>query len=369
MIVEASSIMMSTEHEKSESIELTRSFSSADISGFVEQFKQARSELFSSQLMVAGGAQNNTVNQANNQGSQSPLLEMTDEGLQFKPTNSAEDDYYAQQALTLSKLWESLLKAINPDYAAFLQPMEYKLQNTQNYQNPTPTGSKPMQMQPVALQVSMKFSETIEEYECSNFHSCGIVKTADGKELDFSLSLNMERSFKTTREFEATQEVVFKDPLVVNFAGNAAELSDDKYEFDIDADGENDLLSYLISDSGMLALDKNDDGIINDGSELFGALSGNGFSDLSAYDEDGNQFIDEADSVFTDLGIWSKTADSESLIPLAEKGIGAIYLGSSDTPFELKGEDNQANGRVISSGVYLTESGEAGTLQQIDMVV
>lgn len=119
----------------------------------------------------------------------------------------------------------------------------------------------------------------------------------------------------------------------------------------------------------MLAIDNNQDGVINDGTELFGALSGNGFADLAQYDEDGNNYIDEADSVFDDLLIWNKTVDEDSLQTLAEAGVGAIYLGSTETPFDLKGEGNQHNGQVRSSGFYLTESGDVGTVQQVDMVV
>ena len=44
----------------------------------------------------------------------------------------------------------------------------------------------------------------------------------------------------------------------------------------------------MLNGSGYLALDKNGDGTINDGSELFGTRNGDGFADLAQYDEDGN---------------------------------------------------------------------------------
>ena len=163
--------------------------------------------------------------------------------------------------------------------------------------------------------------------------------------------------------------MVFTDPLILNFEGNYADLTDEKYEFDLDADGNTELISYLAGNSGMLALDRNSDGIINDGSELFGAQTGNGFAELAAYDEDSNGYIDEADSIFDQLLIWRKGREEDTLETLSERDIGAIYLGATDTPFDIKGEDNLHNGRVRTSGVYLTEAGEVGTLQQIDMVV
>ena len=165
-----------------------------------------------------------------------------------------------------------------------------------------------------------------------------------------------------------TKSVEFTDPLIVNFDGNSADLSDEKFEFDLDADGDMELISYL-SGGGMLAIDNNEDGTINDGTELFGALSGNGFADLAQFDEDGNNYIDEADSIYDDLLLWTKTEEVDSLVSVAEQGIGAIYLGSTQTPFDIKGADNQQNGRVTASGFYLNETGEVGTIQQVDMAV
>lgn len=362
MIVQSSNIQMSSEHEKHESISLTQSLDSDGLTEFSGMFRESLFAQLLSGNAISEGTQGDS-------GNESSILVMTDEGLKFRSAEEKQNDLNEQQSLTRSQLWESLLKALNPDYKELPNPMDYRLPEAQRSYSSDVSNVQPLQVQPVTLQMTMKASESIEEYECTNFHSCGMVKTADGQEIDFSLGLTMERSYSATREFEITQEVIFKDPLIVNFAGNAADLTDEKYEFDIDADGENDLISYLLGDSGMLALDKNGDGIINDGSELFGAITGNGFAELAEYDEDGNQFIDEADSIFSDLGIWTKTPDSESFESLIDKGIGAIYLGSSQTPFDIKGEDNQINGQVISSGVYLTESGEAGTVQQIDMVV
>ena len=64
------------------------------------------------------------------------------------------------------------------------------------------------------------------------------------------------------------------------------ELSDQTFYFDLDADGKEEEISVL-NGSGYLALDKNGDGVINDGSELFGTKNGDGFADLARYDEDG----------------------------------------------------------------------------------
>lgn len=126
-----------------------------------------------------------------------------------------------------------------------------------------------------------------------------------------------------------------------------------RFEFDLDADGKTEQVALLKPGNAYLALAKNNDGKINDGSELFGPSTGNGFNALAKYDEDGNQFIDEADSIYNQLRLWSIDAKGhEQLIGLGEKGVGAIYLGHLNTPFELQ-QNQQTLGDIVSSSVYL----------------
>lgn len=206
------------------------------------------------------------------------------------------------------------------------------------------------------------------ESETTSFNAEGSIKTKDGQDIAFSVSLSMSRTFYTESSLSIRAGDAAKtDPLVINFAGNAAELSSTFFQFDIDANGTLDQIATLKSNSGMLALDKNQDGVINDGSELFGPKSGNGFTELAAYDEDKNNFIDEADSIYKQLRIWQRHEDgSQQLMALGAKNVGAIYLGHVSTPFQLKNEDNKSLGEVASSGVYLGEHGSVGTVQQIN---
>ena len=100
------------------------------------------------------------------------------------------------------------------------------------------------------------------------------------------------------------------------------------------------------------------------------AQSGNGFADLSAYDSDKNNWIDENDAVYSRLLVWSKdSAGKDTLSTLAQRNVGALYLGNVATPFDLKDSENALQGQVRSSGIYLNENGSVGTLQQIDLVV
>lgn len=226
---------------------------------------------------------------------------------------------------------------------------------------------------PQGVRVEYDYYERRLEEEHTTFSANGTVKTADGKEINIDVELNMSRRFMEEQNISVRigEEPRLKDPLVINFDGNAAELSSSKFQFDIDSDGREDQISLLSSNSGFLALDKNGDGTINNGGELFGATSGNGFEDLAAYDEDGNRWIDEADSIYSKLRIWSPDENGESeLIALGSKDVGAIYLGNANTQFNLNDIDtNQMNGQVASSGIFLKDSGGAGTVQQINLVV
>ncbi len=209
------------------------------------------------------------------------------------------------------------------------------------------------------------------ESETTHFSAQGQVRTTDGQSIDISVELNMSREFLREQSLSIRAgDAQLKDPLVINFGGHAAELTTTRFAFDIDSDGRLDQIAFVGPNSGFLALDRNQDGKINDGSELFGPKTGNGFAELAKYDEDGNGWIDEADSVYKNLRIWSKTSDGQDqLVGLGERGIGAIYLGHITTPFDLKDQDNELLGQIRSSSIFLTTKGSAGTIQQIDLAV
>jgi len=214
-------------------------------------------------------------------------------------------------------------------------------------------------------------TDSLYESEQSHFFAAGMIQTRNGASINFSVSLSMSREFMQESSIEIRTGAAKKiDPLVINFSGNAAELTETSFAFDLDVDGEIEQLATLKQGSAFLALDKNKDGIINNGAELFGPTSGAGFAELAEYDDDNNGFIDEADSVYDKLRLWQHNSDgSQQLMALGDKDIGAIYLGHVSTPFQLTNQHNVALGEVNSTGIYLQENGAVGTIQQIDYKV
>jgi hypothetical protein len=213
--------------------------------------------------------------------------------------------------------------------------------------------------------------EVREETEHTTFHAEALIRTADGKEISLSVDLEMFRSYReeSTVSLRAG-DAVRMDPLVINFDGTAAQLQNRRFRFDLDADGKAEQVPLLAGNRGSLALDRNGNGKIDSGKELFGPTSGDGFAELAEFDSDGNGWIDDNDPVFAQLRIWMQDDKGGGTLNTAKAhGVGAVYLGRAETPFELKDSTNQDLGAVRSSSIYLGENGSAGTVQQIDLMV
>jgi len=271
------------------------------------------------------------------------------------------------------------LKSVE-DELAFVQKLQYSLLNQlMNLLNrPQKPTCKDLEFQGIDMSKEkeedfsslkqMNFSTRTlsfkEEYSCKeslNVSMKGCVQSGSQKiNLDMNLSFSSE--FTQTYSIDKT---MFYDPLVINYDSELPELDSKTFDFDIDMNGESDQISMLKKGSGFLALDRDENGKIDDGYELFGTQNGNGFLDLKRYDDDSNGWIDENDEIFDKLRIWSKNEDEDTLVALGEKGIGALYLGYAKGNFDLKNE-NEVLGRVKSNGLFLNEDGTSGLLTQID---
>lgn len=148
--------------------------------------------------------------------------------------------------------------------------------------------------------------------------------------------------------------------------------------FDIDADGLHERVAWIADGSGdaFLALDRNGNQAIDDGSELFGDSTQqpssdhpNGFSALAVFDQAGNGgnddgWISSADSVFEDLVLWvdsdhDGSSSQRELKSLAEHGVVAISL----RPTESRRRDRHGNLLRYKSVVQLNRA----TTQAVDV--
>lgn len=139
----------------------------------------------------------------------------------------------------------------------------------------------------------------------------------------------------------------FGSPILIDVQGDGFSLTDalGGVSFDLDGDGLRDGISWTAqgSDDAWLALDRNGNGIIESGQELFGDFtvqppSGtpNGFSALAGYDNlhgggNNNGMIDAGDAVFPSLRLWQDVnhnglSEREELRSLSSSDVVSIDL-------------------------------------------
>lgn len=214
------------------------------------------------------------------------------------------------------------------------------------------------------------------EQEQLKFAAHGSVTTADGREIKLELGFALDYQLVSASD-RLTRAGALKDPLVLNLDGLVADFTSGKFTFDLEGDGQQEELPQLAAGSAFLAMDRNNNGQIDNGTELFGVQSGNGFADLAALDQDGNGVLDEGDKQFAELRLYRP---GEALLTMGDKQIGAIFLQNAATPFmhlaadpttssEGDGQVGQSPAVLRQTGLYLTEDGKAGTVQQLDLRV
>ena len=113
------------------------------------------------------------------------------------------------------------------------------------------------------------------------------------------------------------------DPLVLDLGGNGIITTglDAGIHFDHDGDGFRELSGFVNAEDGLLVLDRNEDGKINDGTELFGdntrffngAIAPHGFAALSELDDNKDGVIDKNDAYFSKLRIFQDLPRPQNL--------------------------------------------------------
>ncbi|MBU1568670.1 MAG: hypothetical protein KJ630_23965 [Proteobacteria bacterium] len=242
----------------------------------------------------------------------------------------------------------------------------------ENLLPPTPLVS-PLVSRNAALPVQMAeliSSHVYRQEEKVMFSAEGQVQTVDGRKISFNLGLSMERT-TVVAESITTGLTMFIDPLVLQFDTTTPLLSDSLFfSFDLDSDGQKEQLACPGKGCGFLAFDRNNDGVINNGLELFGPATGKGFGELVGYDTDANQWIDENDPIYDKLSILRFDGNGgASLQSLRQAGVGAISVVHAGTNFQLQNLNGRILGTVKASGIFLTEDGEIRPLQEVDFAM
>ncbi len=150
------------------------------------------------------------------------------------------------------------------------------------------------------------------------------------------------------------------DPLVLDLAGDgfATRGLGRAVHFDLNADGRLDQVSMPDRDDALLALDRNGNGRIDDGRELFGDQNGaaNGFAELARHDDNGDGRIDASDAIYRQLTLLRFDEQGrQQTQSLADAGVSAIRLQARDVDIALGAYD-----RIAQLGAFEFADGREG---------
>jgi Ca2+-binding RTX toxin-like protein len=200
---------------------------------------------------------------------------------------------------------------------------------------------------------------------------------------DLSIELKYTQNVSTPQPCPTPAS--FASPLILDLDGDGVEARGVSptetlggVYFDVDNDGVAELTGWVGADDGLLAVDRNGDGVITDANELFGygetygtERSGpgaletaeqlnrytSGFARLAEYDDNGNGVVDTNDASAAALRIWRDAngngrTDAGELVTLQAAGVASISLASTHA-IEVIGEN-----LITDRSTYQTMTGE-----------
>jgi trimeric autotransporter adhesin len=167
-------------------------------------------------------------------------------------------------------------------------------------------------------------------------------------------------------------------PIVLDVNGNgktSVSITDSHTYFDYAADGLKEHTAWIERGDGLLVHDINNDGIINDGSELFGdrtkladgSLATDGYAALAQYDTNSDGVIDKNDTDFSLLKLWKDAnqngkTDAGELVDLSVAGITSLSLNRTDSSVYTQSTEN---GNIITNETSYTSLSDTGTMRDV----
>ncbi|TRC77879.1 type I secretion C-terminal target domain-containing protein, partial [Mesorhizobium sp. WSM4307] len=163
------------------------------------------------------------------------------------------------------------------------------------------------------------------------------------------------------------------DPVILDLNHNGFTFSDVSHgvQFDMNGDGTKEQLAWNTSKDGMLAVDLNHDGKINDGTELFtpnfgGGHFASGAAALTSLDSNHDGVIDHNDAAFSSLLIWKDanangTSDAGELSSLADNGVASISTAAHPAVGEIDGQ------AVTGNGTFQMTDGTSGNYIEVEL--
>ncbi|KOF18491.1 hypothetical protein AC244_14110 [Ensifer adhaerens] len=156
------------------------------------------------------------------------------------------------------------------------------------------------------------------------------------------------------------------EPLVIDLDGDGIELTSlgtSGAYFDLDGDGFAERTGWVGPDDGLLVLDENGNGRIDDIDELFGSQTSFGYQELKLLDSNGDNVINANDAAFGSLQIWKDAngdglSTSDELRSLTDYGIRSLSLEASASGANLSGNTVLSTSQVTWNDGAITQSAE-----------
>ena len=165
-----------------------------------------------------------------------------------------------------------------------------------------------------------------------------------------------------------------RDPLILDLDNNGLDTtgidSNAPILFDHDGDGIKTATGWIKASDGFLVLDRNGNGTIDNGAELFGdatplyagGLAADGFAALAQEDTNLDGKVDSLDARFATLRLWTDlnqdgVSQAGELFTLAQKGVAALIVAKTENA-ALLGNGNQ----IADLGGFIRTDGSGGTL-------
>jgi len=195
----------------------------------------------------------------------------------------------------------------------------------------------------------------------------------DGVARQLSYEFSLESEYTSYQSFESSAAAL-KDPILVQFGSRGLGEIVDQTSFDINQDNKLDDLPIFSGDVGYLVFDLNNNGKADNGQELFGPQSGNGFNEMQLLDSNENGFLDVDDEHYHQLYLWqpgtgsqSQTEGNGQWLSLAEADISAINLNAQASPFSFYDNQGEIQAQLRQSSFAITGSGHAVGVHQVDI--
>lgn len=194
-------------------------------------------------------------------------------------------------------------------------------------------------------------SDSLEISAISITHLEAQISTAQG-------SVRIEATHLEAAAFSAertSSSPTSQDPLLIDLTGEGPQTTGEQgaRSFDLAGNGETAPTSFARGGTAFLALDRNGNGSIDSGAELFGDQHGavDGYEELGRFDADANGRIDAADPVFSRLSLLYGDGSQQSLV---DAGLQAISLAARTNPMTTSSGD-----RVLRSATAMTSDGRS----------